>query len=120
MEICDEFVMGPLCRTAILQRELYVRTKFTFKLSWEYCLLDPMDIVTLTDANLGLSNYPVRIITIEEDDKGLLAFTARSLVTGVSTPRSIAMPRPRARSSRIGASPREPINTPLIFEPPPR
>ena len=50
-EICDEFVMGPLIAQTILQRELYVRTKFTFKLSWEYCLLDPMDIVTITDAN---------------------------------------------------------------------
>ncbi len=72
-EVCDEIVIGPLMAQAILQRELYVRTKFTFKLSWEYCLLDPMDIVTLTDANLGPSNYPVRIISIEEDDKGLSA-----------------------------------------------
>ncbi len=55
-EICDEFVMGPQIAQTILQRELYVRTKFTFKLSWEYCLLDPMDVVTLTDADLGLSN----------------------------------------------------------------
>ncbi len=69
-EVCDEIVIGPLMAQAILQRELYVRTKFTFKLSWEYCLLDPMDIVTLTDTNLGLSNYPVRIIEIQEDDKG--------------------------------------------------
>ena len=85
-EICDELRVGPLVAQTILQRELYVRAKFTFKLSWEYCLLDPMDIVTLTDANLGLSDYPVRIIAIEEDDKGLLAFTAEELVFGVSTP----------------------------------
>ena len=64
-EICDEFVMGPAIAQTLLQRALYVRTKFTFKLSWEYCLLDPMDIVTITEANLGLSNYPVRIIEIE-------------------------------------------------------
>ena len=76
-EICDEFVMGPLIAQTILQRELYVRTKFTFKLTWEYCLLDPMDIVTITDSNLGLSNYPVRIIEIEEDDKGLLVVHLR-------------------------------------------
>ena len=81
-EICDEFVIGPLIAQTILQRELYVRTKFTFKLSWEYCLLDPMDIVTITDSNLGLSNYPVRVIEIEEDDKGLLAFTCEELRCG--------------------------------------
>ena len=90
MEVCDEIVIGPLMAQAILQRELYVRTKFTFKLSWEYCLLDPMDIVTLTDTNLGLSNYPVRIIEIQEDDKGLLSFTCEELVTGVSTPQFYA------------------------------
>ena len=49
-EICDEFIIGPLVAQTILQRELYVRTKFAFKLSWEYCLLDPMDIVTITRA----------------------------------------------------------------------
>ena len=31
-----------------------------------------MDIVTITDANLGFPTIPVRITSIEEDDKGLL------------------------------------------------
>ncbi len=95
-------MIGPLVAQTILQRELYVRTKFTFKLSWEYCLLDPMDIVTLTDANLGLSNYPVRIIEIEEDDKGLLAITAEELVTGVSTPEFYAERRLRQFRAELG------------------
>src|SRR5271165_3052872 len=51
-EICDEFTIGPMVAQTILQRELYVRTKFTFKLGWEFCLLDPMDIVTITDSAL--------------------------------------------------------------------
>jgi Putative phage tail protein len=116
-EICDEFVMGPLIAQTILQRELYVRTKFTFKLSWEYCLLDPMDIVTLTDTNLGLSNYPVRVIEIEEDDKGLLAFTCEELVTGVSNP----APNPTATATGFQPNwgvPAVPVNTPLIYQPP--
>ena len=54
-EICDEIVIGPIVAQTILQRQLYVRAHFTFKLSWEYCLLDPMDIVTISDANLGLT-----------------------------------------------------------------
>ena len=116
-EICDEFVMGPKIAQTILQRQLYVRTKFTFKLSWEYCLLDPMDIVTLTDANLGLSDYPVRIIEIEEDDKGLLAFTCEELVAGVSNPAF----NPNATS--IGFQPNwgipaVSVNAPLIYQPP--
>ena len=116
-EICDEFVIGPLVAQTILQRELYVRTKFTFKLSWEYCLLDPMDIVTITDANLGLSSYPVRIITIEEDDKGLLAVTAEELVTGVSTPQFYQNASPGNYQPNMGV-PSVPVNAPMIFEPP--
>ena len=116
-EICDEFVIGPVVAQTILQRELYVRTKFTFKLSWEYCLLDPMDIVTLTDANLGLSDYLVRIIEIEEDDKGLLSFTCEEFVTGVSNPAL----NPSASASGFQPNwgvPAVPINTPLIYLPP--
>jgi hypothetical protein len=116
-EICDELRIGPLVAQTILQRELYVRAKFAFKLSWEFSLLDPMDVVTLSDANLGLSNYPVRITAIEEDDKGLLAVTAEELVTGVSTPAFY----PNASAGNISpnwAIPAVPINAPLIFEPP--
>jgi hypothetical protein len=117
-EICDELRIGPLVAQTILQRELYIRAKFTFKLSWEYCLLDPMDVVTLTDANLGLSNCPVRIITIEEDDKGLLSVVAEELVTGVSTPTFY----PNASAGGFApnwAVPAVSVGTPLIFEPPP-
>jgi len=41
-----------------------------FKLSFEYCLLEPMDLVTITDTLLGLTNVAVRITEIEEDDAG--------------------------------------------------
>jgi hypothetical protein len=117
-EICDEFVIGPLVAQTILQRELYVRTKFKFKLSWEYCLLDPMDVVTITDSNLGLSNYPVRIIEIEEDDKGLLAVTAEELVTGVSTPAFYQNASTTGSFQQNWGVPAVPVNTPLIVQPP--
>ena len=116
-EICDELRMGPLVAQTILQRELYVRAKFHFKLSWELCLLDPMDVVTLTDVNLGLSDTPVRIVSIEEDDQGLLAVTAEELVSGVST----AAFYPGASAGAVTpnwAIPAVAINPPLIYEPP--
>ena len=61
-----------------------------------------MDIVTITDANLGLSNYPVRIVTIEEDDNGLLAITAEELVTGVSTPAFYPSAEPGQLCAELG------------------
>ncbi|WP_158812535.1 phage tail protein [Methylocapsa sp. S129] len=117
-EICDVSVVAPIVAQTILQRALYVRANFTFKLSWEYCLLDPMDIVAITDANLGLSNYPVRVLSIEEDDSGILTVTAEEVTIGVSTP---ALYPAQSASSTIpnqGATP-DSVNAPVIFEPPP-
>jgi hypothetical protein len=94
-----------------------VRAHFTFKLSWEYGLLDPMDVVTITDANLGLSNYPVRVVTIEEDDKGLLTITAEELTVGVSTAVRYPNQGPSGYQPNRGV-PADPVNAPLIYEPP--
>ena len=117
-EICDEIGVGSVVAQTILQRALYVRTKFSFKLSFEYCLLDPMDIVTLSDVNLGLDAYPVRIVAIEEDDAGVLNVTAEELIFGVSTPGA------NPSSSAVSFQPNQAakaaaINPPLIYEPPP-
>ena len=106
-EICDEINVGPIVAQTILQRQLYVRARYTFKLSWEYCLLDPMDVVTINDANLGLSVCPVRIIAIEEDEKGLIAVTAEELTAGVSTRSSTPSLR-RPEASSTAASPPRP------------
>ena len=116
-EVCDPYTMAPTIAQTALQRELYVRQKFTFKLGWEFCLLDPMDIVTITDAGLGLSNFPVRIVSIEEDDRGLLAVTAEELVAGVSTPAWNPTAVSGAGVPNRGA-PAWPVNAPLIWEPP--
>lgn len=118
-EICDELRIGPLVAQTILQRALYVRTRFTFKLSWEYCLLDPMDVVTITDLNLGLSDYPVRIVELEEDDKGLIAVTAEELVSGVSTP-AFTQSASAGGGALNWAIPAVAVNAPLIYEPPPQ
>jgi len=117
-ELCDEINIGPVVAQTILQRQLYVRAHFTFKLSWEYCLLDPMDVVTITDANLGLSGYPVRITSIEEDDKGLLTVAAEELTVGVSTPTLYPNASTTSSVPNRGATPAS-VNAPLIWEPPP-
>ncbi len=117
-EICDEINIGPLVAQTFLQRQLYVRSEYAFKLSWEYGLLEPMDIVTISDANLGLSNFPVRIISVEEDDRGLLTIKAEELTVGVSAPALYP------NSGPVGYLPNQgigvaPVNAPLIYEPPP-
>ena len=117
-EICDPIVVGATVSQILLQRALYLRAHFTFKLSWEYCLLDPMDIVTISDVNLGLASFPVRLLSIEEDDKGLLTIVAEELTAGVSTAALYPTTAPISTPPNQGA-PAAPVNTPVIFEPPP-
>lgn len=115
-EICDPGIAQTAAQL-ILQRGLYIRNHYTFKLSWEYCLLEPMDLVTLTDANLGLSNVAVRITEIEEDDNGILTFTAEEFPGGIAS--AVAYPVQTKASSGIGRTGSPGIvNPPLIFEPP--
>lgn len=116
-EICDNVGVGATVAQTILQRGLYVRAHFKFKLSWEYGLLEPMDIVTITDANLGLSNAAVRIVEIEEDDQGLLSVTAEELTVSISTP-ALYPTAAAAKSTPNQGVYAEPVNPPLIFEPP--
>lgn len=59
---------------------------YSFVLGWQFVLLEPMDLVTLTDANLGLSRHPVRITAIKENSNGALDFTAEDFPWGTATP----------------------------------
>ena len=63
----------------LLQRKAYIRNTYRFKLGWRYALLEPMDIVQVTDATLGLEQKAVRITAIEEDDNGELTITAEEI-----------------------------------------
>lgn len=64
-----------------LQRES-IRNVYQFTLGQRYILLDPMDIVTLTDAALGLDKQWVRITEISENDDGTLSVTAEEYLAG--------------------------------------
>jgi len=70
-----------LAATLKLQRQS-VRNVYSFTLGWRYCLLDPMDIVEITDANLGLNQQWVRILSLEEDDNGNIKVTAEEYLGG--------------------------------------
>lgn len=100
----------------LLQRRLYVRNEYEFDLGWKYCLLEPMDIVTLTDESLGLDRFPVRITRVEEDEQGLLSITAEELAVGSHS----AVEYDLQSSSGYQGGNEEPghVNAPAIFEPP--
>lgn len=115
-EICDTGVAS-ISGQLMLQRAVYIRNTYKFRLSWEYCLLDPMDLVTVNDSILGLSNAPIRITEIEEDDNGFLSVSAEEFPLGVATATLYpTQPVTNTPISRNVAA--DPVNTPIIFEPP--
>lgn len=108
--------MASLIAWLTLQRGLTVRNTYTFELSWEYCTLDPMDLVEITDSALGLSAQPVRITSIEENSDYTLTITAEEFVSGVSAVQYPAQSNaPVIVTSNIAPAS---VNTPMIFEPP--
>jgi hypothetical protein len=83
-EVCDTGV-ALIAAQLMLQRAVYIRNTYKFRLSWEYCLLDPMDLVTVTDTVLGLAKTPIRITNIEENENGYLEVTAEEFPLGYAT-----------------------------------
>jgi len=116
----DEFTQSTVAITAvnlICQRSVNIRNTYTFKLSWEYFLLEPMDLVTLTDTGMGMIEVAVRITSIEEDDQGMLTVVAEEFPSGTAT--TAAYPG-QGNSSNLTINPAlvpDSVNTPVIFEP---
>jgi hypothetical protein len=101
--------------TLQLQRQA-VRNQYSFTLGWKYCLLDPMDIVEITDANLGLNQQWVRILSIEEDDNGNLKITAEEYLGGAGGAPLYSYQTGSPFIANYNIAP-GPLNEPMIFEP---
>ncbi|MBV8506602.1 MAG: phage tail protein [Alphaproteobacteria bacterium] len=115
--IVDPLNVGPIVAQLLLQRALLFRNTYTFKLGWKYCLLEPMDLVEITDLGLGALALVVRITAVEEDDEGTLSISAEDFFGGYST--AVVYPK----QSSLGYvpnwnSPPGDVNAPIIFEPP--
>src|SRR5208283_2078703 len=74
--ITDPLYVGGMVAQLMLQRQLLYRNTYTFQLGWKYILLEPMDLVQITDSRLGASALTVRITGVEEGDEGMLSITA--------------------------------------------
>jgi len=70
------------CAQMIMQRGLYIRNEYSFVLGWKYCLIEPMDILTITDSRMGMDKFPVRVVEIEENDDGEFDIVAEDFPAG--------------------------------------
>lgn len=116
-EICTQNIAN-ISMALLGARSVYIRNTYTFRLGYNYCLLEPGDIVTLTDPNIGLNKFPVRIRTVKEDPDQLLTITAEEL------PAVSGIPAEFGSQSADNTGTYNPdidpgnINPPCIFEPP--
>ena len=114
--ICDAKVARQVAQL-LLQRALYVRNEYEFKLGWKYCLLEPMDLVTLTDVGLGLDKTPVRITEIEEDEDGVLNVKAEDFPFGTASATEYPTQPSLGYSADYNVSPGN-AHAPVMFEAP--
>lgn len=101
----------------VLQRMLYVRNIYQFRLGWRYARLEPMDIVTLTDPALGLDKFPVRILEIEEDEDGGLSLRAEEFPAGIGHAARYTSQTPAGYKASYNTAPGD-VEAPVFFEPP--
>lgn len=118
MHFITEPDVATFAAQAILQRKLYIAAQYEFTLSWRHCLLDPMDVVTLTDEILGLDRHPVRILTIEEDEELNLKITAEDCPDGINSPTIYTTQAAQRPKMDYNVSPGSVVR-PVIFNPPP-
>lgn len=83
-EICDP-VVGRIVVQLIGKRMTYIQRTYTFKTSYRFILCLPGTILTLTEPNLSLNKFPVRVKEIEEDDDGSLTFTCEEFPGSIGT-----------------------------------
>jgi fibronectin type 3 domain-containing protein len=114
-EIKDAAI-GALVAQLMLQRGLYIRNSYSFRLGWIYSLLEPMDLVTLTDPGLNLNKTVVRITAIDEGDDGTFTITAEEFPPGVAHATAYPKQGFNAYQQNYAVAP-GPVNTPVIIEP---
>ena len=114
--ICDAAVAGLVARI-VMQRSLNISGAGTVKLPWAYCLLECMDLVTLTDEALGFAQLPVRITAIGEDEDGMLEIDLEDWPLGTASPTRYPAQVSAGFQHAYNASPGG-VDAPVFFEAP--
>lgn len=114
--VCDTAAARQVAQV-LLQRSLFVVNTYTASLPWHFALLEPTDLVTLTDVGLGLVQAPARTIGFEENDEGDLQVTFEDYPAGISSAAIYPSQAPVGYQPDYNAAPGN-VDTPIIFEAP--
>lgn len=114
--ICDVTVARAMAQL-ILQRSIYIRNTYEFELPWTRAMLEPMDLVTLTDSVLGFANLAVRVTEVGESEAGDLSIVAEDFPVGVAHAALYTSQAGVGFQHNYNAAPGSVI-TPMFFEAP--
>lgn len=115
-EICDTAIASHSAQL-LVQRKLYIRNEYQFALGWQHVLLEPMDLVTVTEPALKLDRRLVRLISVEEDEDGKLSIVAEDALLGVGSAPNYPVQSKTGYQGNQNAAP-GPVQSPIIFNPP--
>jgi hypothetical protein len=93
-----------------------ISNKYAYTLRPRYILLDPGDIVTITDEKLGLFRQWVRIIDIAENQDRSLNFLVEEYLQGTASAPEYGRQVAKGSKPNYSADPGG-VNPPFIFEP---
>jgi hypothetical protein len=113
--IVDPGYVGYTVAQLLLQRSLMYRNTYTFQLGWKYILLEPMDLIRITDARLGASGLTVRITAVEEDTEGTLTITAEDYFGNYSPTVQYPSPRSVAIAPSLGGGSGSSVPSPTVL-----
>ena len=106
--------MARMVAQLLLNRGLYYRNQYTFKVRADYSLLEPMDVVAITDSALGLSAQLVRVVEVLDDQSDELTVTAEELPIGPGNAPQYAWAGAAGFIANTKASPGS-VSAPAIF-----
>ena len=98
-----------------VRKNQYGGDKWTFTVTSRWCLLSPMDLITITDTLQNIAAVPVRITSITESGSGF-AVEAEPFIYGMYAPTALAATSPTLNANSIGTDAGN-VNAPVIIEP---
>ena len=101
----------------ILQRQLYTVNSYRFKLRPDFSLLEPMDLVSITDSTLSLSNQLVRITSVTDDPDDILTIEVDEVPLGIASAPQYNWELAQGYAANYNVAPGN-VSAPLMFAAP--
>lgn len=98
----------------ILQRQMYYRNTYEFQVRSDYCLLESMDLVSITDSGLGLANVLCRVQEVSDSPDDVITLTVEEMPVGPAGAPVYAWDSAQGYAANWNFAPGD-VNAPAIF-----